>query len=263
MLGAQGMDFGIAGRRVLVTAGAAGIGRAIADGFIAAGAKVHVCDIDEAALADFRTTHPDHRASRTDVAERAQVDALFDELEANWGGLDILISNAGIAGPTAAVEEISDADWHRTIAVNLDSQFFCLSRAVPLLKRAQDASIVALSSVAGRLGYARRLPYAASKWAIVGMVKSLAIELGSDGIRVNAIMPGAVRGPRIEAVIAARADSLGVPYDDMEAEYRDKASLKRMVTAEDIANTALFLCSNAGRNISGQAVSVCGNVVAL
>ncbi|HYG88506.1 MAG TPA: SDR family oxidoreductase [Azospirillum sp.] len=257
------MNFGLAGRRVLVTAGAAGIGRAIADGFIAAGAKVHVCDVADAALEDFRKTHPDHRASRTDVAERAQIDALFDEVEANWGGLDVLINNAGIAGPTTAVEEISDADWHRTIAVNLDSHFFCLKRAVPLLKRSQDASIVAMSSVAGRLGYAYRLPYAASKWAIVGMVKSLAIELGGDGIRVNAVQPGVVQGPRIEAVISARADALGLPYEEMEAEYRNKASLKRMVTAEDIANTVLFLCSNAGRNISGQAVSVCGNVVAL
>lgn len=263
MLGAQGMDYGLAGRRVLVTAGAAGIGRAIANGFIGAGATVHVCDVDEAALADFRETHPEHRATLTDVAERAQVDALFDELEANWGGLDILITNAGIAGPTKAVEEMTDAEWHRTIAVNLDGQFFCLSRAVPLLKRSRDASIVALSSVAGRLGYAYRLPYAASKWAVVGMVKSLAIELGDSGIRVNAIQPGVVQGPRIEAVISARADTLGITYDEMEAEYRNKASLKRMVSAEDIANTALFLCSNAGRNISGQAVSVCGNITAL
>ncbi len=263
MLGAQGMDFGLAGRRVLVTAGAAGIGRAIADGFIAAGAKVHVCDIADDALADFRKAHPEHRATRTDVAERAQVDGLFDAIEADWGALDILVNNAGIAGPTKPVEEISDAEWHRTIAVNLDSHFFCLHRAVPLLKRSQDASIVALSSVAGRLGYAYRLPYAAAKWAIVGMVKSLAIELGEHGIRVNAIQPGVVQGPRIEAVISARADTLGVSYDEMEAEYRDKASLKRMVTAEDIANTALFLCSTAGRNISGQAVSVCGNITAL
>jgi len=263
MLGAQGTDFGLAGRRVLVTAGAAGIGRAIAEGFIAAGAKVHVCDVAEAALEEFRTAHPDHRASRTDVADRGQIDALFDDIEATWGGLDILVNNAGIAGPTAAVEEIADEDWHRTIAVNLDSQFFCLKRAVPLLKRAQDASIVALSSVAGRLGYAYRLPYAASKWAIVGMVKSLAIELGGDGIRVNAVQPGVVQGPRIEAVISARADALGVAYEEMEAEYRNKASLKRMVSAEDIANTVLFLCSTAGRNISGQAISVCGNIVAL
>ncbi|PWC41696.1 SDR family oxidoreductase [Azospirillum sp. TSO22-1] len=257
------MDFGLAGRRVLVTAGAAGIGRAIADGFIAAGAKVHVCDIADDALADFREAHPEHRATRTDVAERAQVDGLFDAIEADWGALDILVNNAGIAGPTKPVEEISDAEWHRTIAVNLDSHFFCLHRAVPLLKRSQDASIVALSSVAGRLGYAYRLPYAAAKWAVVGMVKSLAIELGEHGIRVNAIQPGVVQGPRIEAVISARADTLGVSYDAMEAEYRDKASLKRMVTAEDIANTALFLCSTAGRNISGQAVSVCGNLTAL
>ncbi len=257
------MEYGLKGRRVLVTAGAAGIGRTIADGFIAAGAAVHVCDISEPALAEFRATHPDHGATRTDVSERVQVDALFREVEERWGGLDVLVNNAGIAGPTAAVEEISDADWHRTVAVNLDSHFYCLTRAVPMLKASQDASIVALSSVAGRLGYAFRLPYAATKWAIVGMVKSLAIELGKDGIRVNAVLPGVVQGPRIEAVISARAGALGVPYDEMEAEYRAKASLGRMVTAEDIANTILFVCSTAGRNVSGQALSVCGNIVAL
>ncbi|MCW2241116.1 SDR family oxidoreductase [Azospirillum canadense] len=263
MLGAQGMDFGLSGRRVLVTAGAAGIGRAIADGFIAAGARVHVCDISDEALGDFRATHPDHSATRTDVADRASIDALFDEVYGLWGGLDVLINNAGIAGPTAPVEEIADPDWHRTIAVNLDSHFYALTRAVPMLKATNDGCIVALSSIAGRLGYAYRLPYAATKWAVVGMVKSLAIELGSAGIRVNAVLPGVVQGPRIQAVIAARAATLGVTHETMEAEYRGKASLDRMVTAEDIANTILFLCSNAGRNISGQAISVDGNVVAL
>jgi NAD(P)-dependent dehydrogenase (short-subunit alcohol dehydrogenase family) len=257
------MDYGLEGRRVLVTAGAGGIGRTVAEGFLAAGSLVHVCDVSDGALEDFRSAHPGHGATRTDVSDRAQVDDLFREVEGRWGGLDVLVNNAGIAGPTAAVEEIADDDWHRTVAVNLDSHFYCLTRAVPMLKAAEDASIVALSSVAGRLGYAYRLPYAATKWAVVGMVKSLAIELGPHGIRVNAVLPGVVQGPRIEAVISARAEALGKPYEDMEAEYRAKACLGRMVTAEDVANTILFACSAAGRNVSGQALSVCGNVVAL
>jgi NAD(P)-dependent dehydrogenase (short-subunit alcohol dehydrogenase family) len=256
-------DFGLTDRRVLITAGAAGIGRAIADTFIAAGARVHICDIAESALADFTATHPDHGATRADAASPADIDALFDAVEQRLNGLDILINNVGIAGPTAGVEDIDPADWHRTIAVNLDSHFYCLRRAVPLLKREQDTAIVALSSIAGHLGYAYRLPYAATKWAVVGMVKSLAIELGPNGTRVNAVLPGVVQGPRIQGVISARAQTLGKSYEDMETEYRNKASLGRMVTAQDIANTILFLCSNAGRNISGQALSVDGNVVAL
>jgi NAD(P)-dependent dehydrogenase (short-subunit alcohol dehydrogenase family) len=256
-------DFGLTDRRVLITAGAAGIGRAIADTFIGAGARVHICDIAESALAEFTATYPDHGATRADAANPADIDTLFDAVEQRLNGLDILINNVGIAGPTAGVEDIDPADWHRTISVNLDSHFYCLRRAVPLLKREQDTAIVALSSIAGHLGYAYRLPYAATKWAVVGMVKSLAIELGPNGTRVNAVLPGVVQGPRIQAVISARAQALGKSYEDMETEYRNKASLGRMVTAQDIASTILFLCSNAGRNISGQALSVDGNVVAL
>ncbi|MFQ5775546.1 MAG: SDR family oxidoreductase [Kiloniellaceae bacterium] len=251
------------GLRVLVSAGATGIGRAIADTLADHGAAIHVCDIAEEALDRCRAERPGYGASVCDVAEEKQVDRLFEDARATLGGLDVLVNNAGIAGPTAGVEEIDPADWRRTVEVNLNGHFYCARRAVPLLKAAEEGAMINISSVAGRLGYAYRTPYAATKWAIVGFTQSLAKELGPAGIRVNAILPGVVEGPRIERVIAARAEAVGVGYAEMERDYLNKVSLRRMVTAQDIANMALYLCSPLGRNISGQALSVCGNVETL
>ncbi|MGF1609128.1 MAG: SDR family oxidoreductase [Kiloniellales bacterium] len=248
------------GLRVLVTAGAGGIGRAIAERLAGAGARIHVCDIAEAVLAACQRDQPAWGATLCDVADDSQVERLFAEARASLGGLDVLVNNAGIAGPTGGVDEIAPAEWRRTIEVNLNGQFYCARLAVPLLKEAGDGAIINISSVAGRLGYAFRTPYAATKWAIVGLTQSLAKELGPAGIRVNAILPGVVEGPRIERVIAARAEALGLSYEAMEQQYLDKVSLRRMVTAGDVANMALFLCSEEGRNLSGQALSVCGNV---
>jgi len=248
------------GLRGVVTAGAGGIGRAIADALIAHGARVVVSDIDDAALADFATAHPDHRAVHADAGSEAGMRQLFSAVRDELGGLDLLVNNAGIAGPTAAVEDISTEAWQATVDVNMTGHFFALREAVPLLKQGQDGAIVMLSSVAGRLGFAHRLPYAATKWAVVGMAKSMAIELGSHGIRVNAILPGIVEGPRINRVIQARADKLGLGFDEVKTRNLEKTSLKRMVTADDIANMVLFLISPLGRNVSGQALSVCGDV---
>ena len=248
------------GLRAMITAGAGGIGRAIADALIAHGARVIVSDIDEAALGDFRAAHPEHRAVHADAGSEGGMGQLFEAVREDFGGLDLLVNNAGIAGPTAAVEDISTEAWQQTIDINLTGHFFALREAVPLLKQSRQGAIVMLSSVAGRLGFAHRLPYAASKWAVVGMAKSLAIELGGHGIRVNAILPGIVQGPRIDRVIQAQADKLGLPFDEVRARNLEKTSLKRMVTADDIANMVLFLVSPMGRNITGQALSVCGDV---
>ena len=249
--------------RVLVTAGASGIGRVIAESFAQTGARLHICDIADAALGEAKKTHPTWGVSRCDVSQSDQVARLFEEVGNNLGGLDVLINNAGIAGPTGGVEEITADDWRRTVDINLNGQFYCANRAVPLLKQSPNASIICISSVAGRLGYAYRTPYAATKWANIGLTKSLAIELGPSGIRVNALLPGIVEGPRIETVISERARALGVSYGDMEQEYINKVSLRRMVTAQDVANQAMFLCSPAGMNISGQSISICGNVEVL
>lgn len=251
------------GQRVLVTAGAAGIGRAILAALHEAGARLHVCDVDEAGLAACRDAFPDVGTTRVDVADEGEVDRLFAAVERLLGGLDVLVNNAGIAGPTAAVEDIDSADWRRCLEVDLTGQFLCIRRAVPMLKAAGGGAIVNMSSAAGRLGYAFRTPYSAAKFGVIGLTQSLAKELGPHNITVNAILPGIVQGPRIERVISARAEQLGLSRDEMEKEYLDKVSLRRMVTAQEVAAMVLFLVSPLGRAVSGQSLGVCGNVETL
>ena len=247
--------------RVLVTAGGGGIGATMARAFHETGARVHVCDIDRAALDRLGAERPGITTSMADAAVAADVDTVFDDVQAALGGLDVLVNNAGIAGPTAAIEDISAAGWERTIAVNLSGQFYFARRAVPLLKRSlASPCVIAIGSVASRLGYAYRTPYASSKWAIVGMMKSLAIELGPVGVRVNAILPGTVEGERMNGVIADRAAAAGISADAMREQYLQKISLRRMVSADEVAAMALFLCSPAARHITGQAISVDGHV---
>lgn len=248
------------GLRVLVTAGASGIGAAITKAFLEAEAKVMICDIDGSALATFAAAHSEVSTMRADVSVEADVDALLAAAGERLGGLDVLVNNAGIAGPTGAIDEIPLEEIRRTIEVDLMGQFLVVRSAAPLLRRSQAGAIVNISSVAGRLGYGLRTPYSAAKWGIVGLTASLAKEMGPDGIRVNAILPGLVRGARIEGVIRDRAEASGVSYAAMEAQYLANVSLRRMVEPEDVAGMALFLCSPAGANISGQAISVCGNV---
>jgi NAD(P)-dependent dehydrogenase (short-subunit alcohol dehydrogenase family) len=253
------MNVSAEGLRVLVTAGAAGLGRTFASTFAEAGAKVFVCDVDSAALSEFCAAHPQIGATVADVAVPAQVDAMFDATVRYLGGLDVLINNARITGPTAKVEDISIADWERTIAVDLNSMFYCTRLAVPLIKAAGGGSIINLSSIAGRLGYPLRTPYSAAKWAVVGFTKSLAIELGPSNIRVNAIQPGVVEGERVDRVISAKAKALDVSVEAFRERFVSTISLRRMVSAQEIADMALFLATAAGRGISGQALSVCGD----
>lgn len=251
------------GLRVLVTAGASGIGHAIAAALLEDGARVHVCDISDEALETCSASLSGASFSRADVASEADVNQLFRDVRTQLGGLDVLVNNAGIAGPTGGIDEIDPVEWRRTVDVNLTGQFYCARLAVPMLRDSSNGAIINISSVAGRLGYAFRTPYAATKWAIVGLTKSLAIELGPKGIRVNAVLPGIVEGPRIDRVIAARANQVGVTFEEMTQRYLEKVSLRRMVSMQDIASMVVFLCSPAGHNISGQALSVCGNVETL
>jgi len=247
--------------RVLVTAGASGIGAVIARAFHEAGSHVHVCDIDRAALDRLNAEAPGITGSMADASVAGDVDLVFDDVQGTLGGLDVLVNNCGIAGPTGPIESIDGAGWERTVAVNLNSQYYFARRAVPLLKQsAANPSLIAMGSVAGRLGYALRTPYASTKWAIVGLMKSLAIELGPHGIRVNAILPGTVEGERMRGVIAARAAAAGVSVEAMGQQYLNKISLRRMVSADDVAALALFLCSPAARNLTGQSISVDGNL---
>jgi NAD(P)-dependent dehydrogenase (short-subunit alcohol dehydrogenase family) len=244
------------GLRVLVTAGAAGIGKAITTALVQAGARVHICDVALDAM-------PGVSSSLADVSSETDVDRLFDDVRKHLGGLDVLVNNAGIAGPTGKIEDLSLEDWRRTLDVDLTGQFLCARRAVPMLKDAGGGAIINMSSAAGRFGYAFRTPYAAAKWGVIGLTQSLAKELGPSNIRVNAILPGVIKGPRMEKVIRDRAEQTGVPFEAMEKQYLDRISLRRMTGPEDVAAMVVFLVSPAGRNISGQSLGVDGNVESL
>jgi NAD(P)-dependent dehydrogenase (short-subunit alcohol dehydrogenase family) len=198
-----------------------------------------------------------------DVADPTAVARLYDEAHAALGGLDALVNNAGIAGPTAPCEDVALADWERTLAVNLTGQFLCAQRAIPLLKASANASITNLSSAAGRFGFPNRSPYATTKWGVIGFTKTLSMELGAFGIRVNAICPGPVAGERIERVFAGKAALRGVHPDVVRGEIVGHTSLRRLVSADDVANAIVFLASRAGASISGHALPVDGDTQAL
>jgi NAD(P)-dependent dehydrogenase (short-subunit alcohol dehydrogenase family) len=240
----------------MVSAGGAGIGRAIASAFAADGAAVHVCDVDGAVLGGL----PDGvTGTVADVADETSVDRWFDEALGHLGGLDVLVNNAGISGPTAAVEDVPPAEWRRCLAVCLDSQFLCARRAAPVLKGQRSGSMINISSTAGLFGYGLRTPYAAAKWGVIGLTKSLAVELGPYGVRVNAICPGAVEGDRMVRVIAAEAALRGRDEAELRAEYTRGASIARFVDPSEIADACRFLASPAARMISGQALAVDGH----
>jgi len=254
---------GLAERRVLVTAGAAGIGLAIVERLLLHDARVFDCDIADAVIDAFTKANPKARVIKADVSSEKDVDRMFEAVRGEFGGLDALINNAGIAGPTGAVEDIEPAEWRRCIDVDLTGQFLCARRAVPMLKAAGGGSIVNISSAAGRHGYAYRTPYSSAKFGIIGLTQSLAKELGPSNIRVNAILPGIIEGPRMERVIRDRAGQLGITYDAMEKTYLERVSLRRMTSPHDAAAMIAFLLSDAGINISGQSIGVDGNVETL
>jgi NAD(P)-dependent dehydrogenase (short-subunit alcohol dehydrogenase family) len=251
------------GQRVLITAGASGIGLQTARGFLEAGAKVIVCDVDKPALSMVQAQFPQIRAVRADVCSEADVISLFSVIDREFGGLDILINNAGVAGPTAPIEEVQLHDLLKTLQVNVVGQFLCAKHAVPRLRKGRSPAIVNLSSAAGNLGMPRRSVYSASKWAVIGLTKSLAIELGADGIRVNAVLPGAVDGPRIRAVISAKASSTGKAVSEVASAYETQSSLGRMIAAEEVANTILFACSASASATHGQSLVVDGHTQSL
>lgn len=250
------MELRLSGARVIVTAGAAGIGRAIVEGFLAEGARVATCDIDADALADL----PEGTfGRRVDVSNTTALRTFLDEALEWLGGIDCLVNNAGVAGPTARVEDIDLAAWECCLSICLTSQFSTTSHLVPHLRKSTNASIINLSSVAGRVGFAMRTPYAAAKWGVIGLTKSLAIELGPDDIRVNAILPGLVAGDRQRRVMEAKAQARGTSLAEVEEEAFSYTSIRHYVTPQQIADQIVFLASDRGRTISGQAVSICGD----
>ncbi len=252
------MEIHCRGQRVIVTAGGAGIGRVIAETFLENGATVHVCDIAEPALAELRARHPEIGTSEIDVADASQVDRMFDQALARLGGIDVLVNNAGIAGPTAWVEDVTPAEWERTIGVCLNAMFYCVRRAVPLMKKQGGGCIVNISSPSGRLAFPMRAPYAVAKWAVNGFTNTLASELGPFSIRVNSILPGWVEGERGERVMRDKAEALGISVEEMKAKAMQFIALKTQINPREIADMAVYVASHAGRHITGQMLGVCG-----
>jgi NAD(P)-dependent dehydrogenase (short-subunit alcohol dehydrogenase family) len=246
-------------QRVVITAAAAGIGRVIAEAFLARGDQVAVCDVDVAAVEQFRAAYPQASAAVVDLADGNALDRWLDEAIGTLGGVDVLVNNAGTKGPTAYIEDVDPADWSACLTVSLDSHYRCARRVAPLLKQQRSGTIIEISSMAGMYGYGMRTPYAAAKWAVVGLTKSLAIELGPFGVTCNAICPGSVRGDRIDRVIAAEAEQRGVDPQVVADEYVAGQSIKRFVEPSEIADMCLFLSSPAARMVSGQAIGVDGH----
>ena len=253
------MNFDLTGKRVLVSAGGSGIGRAIVEGFVAQGANVVTCDINPDFVNDLKAAVPNVMTQVVDVGDEAAVQAFCAAAIDHLGGLDCLINNAGIAGPTLPVEEIDATDWNACLNICLNSQFYFSKVCIPSLRQSGDASITNLSSAAGKHGFAYRTPYAAAKWGVIGLTKSLAIELGADKIRVNAILPGLVAGDRQRNVLSAKAQRLGKSFDEVEQDAFSYTSIKDYVTAQDIADQIMYLASPSGRRISGQAIAVDGD----
>jgi NAD(P)-dependent dehydrogenase (short-subunit alcohol dehydrogenase family) len=246
--------------RVMITAAATGIGRAIARAFHADGARVHICDVNEDALEIFRDDFPDIAATHVNVRNEGEVDAWFDDALDDLGGLDVMVNNAGVKGPTAPVDDIEFADWKECIEVCLDAQFLCARRAAPVMKAQKSGLIINMSSNAGQFGFGNRTPYAAAKWGVIGLTKSLAIELGPYNVRCNAICPGAVRGDRINKVIEGEANLRGVGTQIVAAELVSQQSLTRFTEPEEIANLCLFLASPAAFMINGQDIAIDGHI---
>ena len=248
---------------VLISGAASGIGSKIAEAFLTQGANVHICDSSADMIAEFIAANPTATTTQADVSIVADVDRVFTDLKQHYGTLNTLVNNAGIAGPTATVDNIDPADWDQCVAVDLSSAFYMTRLAVPLLKAAGGGSIVNVASTAGLLGVPMRSPYAASKWGLIGLTKTWAMELGPDNIRVNAVCPGCVSGPRIEGVIDADAKKRDVPPEEIRDVYLRQSSMRSFVSPEEIADTILFLASNKASHISGQSLAIDGHTETL
>jgi NAD(P)-dependent dehydrogenase (short-subunit alcohol dehydrogenase family) len=246
-------------RKVLVTAGAAGIGKEIAAAFLSAGDSVYTCDINQAALDAARTAYPDLLTGVCDVSNRASVETMVAKAADKLGGIDVLVNNAGIGGPTKPVKDLDFAEWEAVINVDLNGTFNVTKNAIPHLIRSGNGVIINMSSAAGRFGYPNRSPYATAKWGIIGFTKTLSMELGEHNIRVNAIAPGAVDGERIQRVFQGRAEATGQPLEEIKAVAMANQSIKHLVDPADIAALAVFLASDAAKSISGQVLPIDGD----
>lgn len=246
-------------RRVVITGAASGIGLEIAQQFIALGDQVAICDVSQSALDEVKKDIPEIKAHRCDVSDPQSLEAFFLYVEETFGGVDVFISNAGTAGPAGAIDEMAFDDWQNCLNVNLNGAFCGCQWAARHMKRQKSGVILIMSSTSGLFGVPNRSPYVAAKWGLIGLMKGLAIELGAHNIRVNAICPGAVEGARMDKVLEIESAATGKSKDALKDIYTQGVSLRRFVTADEIAQMACYLASDAARSISGQGISVDGN----
>ncbi len=250
-------------RRIVVTAGASGIGRAIAERFLSEGDQVAVCDIDERTVAEFASKWPAAVTAVADVTSETDMATFLGAVEAGWGGADVVCANAGTGGPAGRIEDLDYGDWQRCVATNLHGSFLTCRWAARVMRAERAGVIVLTSSTAGIAGYPFRSPYAAAKWALVGLTKTLAMELGPAGVRVNAVCPGAVEGARMDRVVAMEAAARGVDEAEVRRNHAAGVSMKTWVSAADVAGTVHFLASDAASRISGQILAVDGHTETL
>ena len=247
----------------LVSAGASGIGRTIADALWTLDYRVIALDINREFLRDYANHYGEDSAILCDVADPVMVDRTLGGLVDSLPRVDLLVNNAGISGPTALLEDIAVDQWQETIETDLNSLFYVTRWVIPLMKQRRAGVIINMASNAGLFGCPQRSPYAASKWAAVGLAKTWAMELGPWNIRVNAICPGSVEGPRIDQVIHRDAQSRGQTPEEIRARYEQQNSLRRFVSADDVAAMVTFLAGPGGANVSGQAIAIDGHTETL
>jgi len=256
------MPLSLQNKKIIISAGASGIGWATTKVCVAKGASIYLCDIDHKAVNKVKK-HPLYNkrifVSETDASEETQVVDFFNKIKKKFRNLDALINNVGIEGPTRPIEKLNSSEWENTLHVNVNSHFYFTKQAIPLLKKSKNSSIINISSVAGIMGYPLRSPYAASKWAVVGVTKTLAMELGKYKIRVNAICPGTIKGDRMKRVIKDKAKFEKVSAKTIENDFVSMASMKSWINPEDIGNMCAHLISNEANKVSGQIIAVDGN----
>jgi NAD(P)-dependent dehydrogenase (short-subunit alcohol dehydrogenase family) len=250
----------LSGKVAVITGGGYGIGKEIALGYAKAGANLALTartpgPLEETCAA---VTKLGVRAItvRADVSKEADCSRMIEETVKSFGRLDILVNNAGIAGPTKRSTEMALAEWKEVIDINLTGAWLASRAAIPVMVKQKAGNILMISSGAGRRGYPFRSPYAASKWAMIGLTQTLSMEWGAEGIRVNCICPGAVEGDRIERVIKARAEATKQPYDQVKRNFLSMAAMQRMVTEGEVARVALFLVSELSAGVTGQTINV-------
>jgi len=260
------MPLSLQSKKIIISAGASGIGWATAKICLSRGAIVYICDIDAKSLKKIQK-HPLNKkklfAYECDASDEYEVSDFFNQVSKKTKKIDALINNVGVAGPTGNIEKLSSDDWEQTLKINVISHFYFTKLAIPMLKKNKGGSIINISSGAGIMGFPLRSPYAASKWAVIGVTKTLAMELGKFKIRVNAICPGTIKGDRMVRVIRDKAKFLKISKKKVEKEFVSMASMNCWIYEEDVGKMCSFLISSDGERVSGQTIPVDGNAIRL